>query len=143
MYLEVCFWTPRIRWNFWFVCCTLFLQIDFSSLIFRLKGLDQIGTIYLGTGSIKAASRGQNYNQILFIAPIYDKPKPPLSNGGHQQDQYEEKQDTLPPTLFYSDRHIPADFNPKTGPHHFDEPPHALPLEQEFEDKYIPSDSYR
>ena len=64
----------------------------------------------------------------------------------NKADQYpSEKRDSLHPTLFYSETHVPNNFNPKTGLiKHFDEP-HALPLEQEFEnsDKYIPSDSYR
>ena len=89
------------------------------------------------------------------IAPVYDKPVPPPTAKLHHEpqehqllektttDHYEEKQDSLPPTLFYSDRHVPSNFDPKTGPQHFKEEPHSLPLEQVFEDKYIPSDSYR
>ena len=114
---------------------------------------------------LKGYKRDSNPNvkELPPIAPIYDKPTPPPSAAmKNANDHYEEKQDTLPPTLFYSDRHIPSNFDPKTGPEHlekhkkqvdskptmmntqhdFDEP-QALPLEQEFEDRYIPSDSYR
>ena len=95
-------------------------------------------------------NKNPNVRELPPIAPIYDRPiGPPVpehlsQNIMPKKDQYEEKTDSLHPTLFYAETHVPNNFNPKTGLiKHFDQP-HALPLEQEFEkEKYIPSDSYR
>ena len=74
-------------------------------------------------------------------------------NYGTEETYYEdktEKKDTLPPPLFYSDRHVPSDFNPKVGPKPnipgTDTVPHldaSSFTDHNYKGKYIPSSTYR
>ena len=110
----------------------------------RLKGYKKKNDPYPETKELPKNPYDVQYEE----ETEYENPTPQSFNHNEHFEDKTEKSDELPPTLFYSDRHIPANFNPKVGPQAMPAMKETVPHleaydEHDFHGKYIPSNTYR